>query len=72
MIEIIVWWIHDKSSETDVEGKEGLGNGIVPHLQKNSFFGKLYVILNENMQDYDFACGFVWMRNLSSDIKGGT
>jgi hypothetical protein len=24
------------------------------------------------MQDYNFAFGFVWLRNLVSDIKGGT
>jgi hypothetical protein len=24
------------------------------------------------MQDYNFACGFVWVRNLISDTKGGT
>jgi hypothetical protein len=27
---------------------------------------------NENVQDYNFACGFVWARNLSSDTKGRT
>jgi hypothetical protein len=26
----------------------------------------------ENIQDYNFACDFVWVRNLVSDIKGGT
>jgi hypothetical protein len=24
------------------------------------------------LQDYNFACGSVWVRNLVSDIKGGT
>jgi hypothetical protein len=24
------------------------------------------------MQNYNFACGSVWMSNLNSDIKGGT
>jgi hypothetical protein len=27
---------------------------------------------NENLQGYNFACGFVWVRNLVSDTKGGT
>jgi hypothetical protein len=27
---------------------------------------------NQNIQDYDFACGSVWVWNLVSDIKGGT
>jgi hypothetical protein len=27
---------------------------------------------NLNIQDYNFACGFVWMQNLVSDTKGGT
>jgi hypothetical protein len=27
---------------------------------------------NENIQDYNFVCGSVWVRNLVSDIKGGT
>lgn len=44
MIEIIIRWIHNKSSEADIEGKEGLGNGIVPHLKKSRIFGKLHVI----------------------------
>lgn len=48
MIEVIVWRIHDKSSEADIEGKEGLGNGIVPHLQKNWNFGEMKVILRIN------------------------
>jgi hypothetical protein len=26
---------------------------------------------NENIQDYDFACGFVWVRNMVSDTKRG-
>jgi hypothetical protein len=26
---------------------------------------------NENMQNYNFACGFVWVRNLVSDNKEG-
>jgi hypothetical protein len=25
-----------------------------------------------NIQKYNFACGSVWVRNLVSDIKGGT
>jgi hypothetical protein len=24
------------------------------------------------MQNYNFACGFVWVRNLVSNIKGGS
>jgi hypothetical protein len=27
---------------------------------------------NENIQDYNFAYDFVWVRNLVSDTKGGT
>jgi hypothetical protein len=27
---------------------------------------------NENIQDYNFACDFVWLRNLVSDTKGET
>jgi hypothetical protein len=27
---------------------------------------------NENIQDYNFVCDFVWVRNLVSDTKGGT
>jgi hypothetical protein len=27
---------------------------------------------NENIQNYNFACGSVWMQNLVSKIKGGT
>jgi hypothetical protein len=27
---------------------------------------------NENIQDYNCACDFVWVRNLVSDTKGGT
>jgi hypothetical protein len=27
---------------------------------------------NENIQDYNFACDFVWVRNLVSDTKRGT
>jgi hypothetical protein len=27
---------------------------------------------NENIQEYNFACDFVWVRNLVSDTKGGT
>jgi hypothetical protein len=27
---------------------------------------------NGNIQDYNFACDFVWVRNLVSDTKGGT
>jgi hypothetical protein len=27
---------------------------------------------NLNIQDYNFACGSVWVLNLVSDIKGGT
>jgi hypothetical protein len=26
---------------------------------------------NENIQNYNFACGFVWVRNLVSDTKEG-
>jgi hypothetical protein len=29
-------------------------------------------MFNENIQDYNFACDFVWVRNLVSDTKGGT
>jgi hypothetical protein len=25
-----------------------------------------------NMQDYNFACGSLWVLNLVSDVKGGT
>jgi hypothetical protein len=25
-----------------------------------------------NIQKYNFACGSVWVRNLVSDVKGGT
>jgi hypothetical protein len=27
---------------------------------------------NYNIQNYNFACGSAWVRNLVSDIKGGT
>jgi hypothetical protein len=27
---------------------------------------------NQDIQNYNVACGFVWLRNLTSDIKGGT
>jgi hypothetical protein len=27
---------------------------------------------NENIQDYNFACGFLWVQNLVSGTKGGT
>jgi hypothetical protein len=29
-------------------------------------------LLSKNIKDYNFACGFVWVQNLVSDIKGGT
>jgi hypothetical protein len=25
-----------------------------------------------NIHDYNFACGFIWVRNMVSDSKGGT
>jgi hypothetical protein len=27
---------------------------------------------NYNIEEYSFACGSVWVKNLVSDIKGGT
>jgi hypothetical protein len=34
--------------------------------------GGLRTSENENIQDYKFTCGFVWVRNLVSDTKGVT
>jgi hypothetical protein len=31
-----------------------------------------YHSVHENIQDYNFACDFVWVRNLVSDTKGGS
>jgi hypothetical protein len=41
MTEFVIWWIHDKSSEANVEGEESLSYSIVPHLHKRYIFGKL-------------------------------
>jgi hypothetical protein len=32
----------------------------------------LWIMENYNIQNYNFACGSVWARNLVSNIKGGT
>jgi hypothetical protein len=31
-----------------------------------------YMFICYNIQNYNFACGSVWVWNLVSDIKGGT
>jgi hypothetical protein len=33
---------------------------------------KVILPLNENIQNYKFSCGSVWVWYLVSDIKGGT
>jgi hypothetical protein len=33
---------------------------------------KYFYLKNLNIQNYNFACGFIWVWNLVSDIKGGT
>jgi hypothetical protein len=42
------------------------------YLQKNSFFGTINIYSVYNIQDYNFACDFVSVRNLVSDTMGGT
>jgi hypothetical protein len=34
------------------------------------FLSVVKISRNENIQDYNFACSFVWVRNLVSDTRG--
>jgi hypothetical protein len=35
------------------------------------FSSAVYTRKTQNIQHYNFACGFVWVWNLVSNIKGG-
>jgi hypothetical protein len=52
------------------EIKRRLSSGILAGIQSRVFC--LPVCCQNNVQDYNFACGFVWVRNLNFYTKGGT
>jgi hypothetical protein len=45
---------------------------MLPTIQSSVFPSVVKKSKIENIQDYNFACGFLWVRNLVSDTKGGT
>jgi hypothetical protein len=49
------------------------GNDLLPFSSESSvFLSGLKRYKNQNIQNYNCACGSVWASNLVSDIKGGT
>jgi hypothetical protein len=54
------------------EIKRRLSSVMLANIQSRVFPSFVNEFKNENIQDYNFACDFVWVRNLVSGTKGGT
>jgi hypothetical protein len=59
-------------SASDIATMNGPGSWSRSAVKSDQFSSAVQKHKNQNIQNYNLACGSVWVWNLVSDIKGGT